>query len=394
MKQDTTIKTTRRTLAALAGLLLAGLAAPPILAQDKPSIMVGSANSLTGPFAVIGRPMVAGANAYFRVVNDQGGVGGKQLRLVALDDQLNPDIGVAHARKLVADGAVLLFAPISSGVSGALLPVLAESKVPMIAYTGVEALESDPNYFAVGLTTTQTMYIAANYVKSVAKGTPKIAFLTFESPASNTARDLVAKLAEKWGWKVVESQTYRGGATDYTTQALKITAAQPDFIIGSLIDGQGPQIFAALERAGNKATLVNFHAGSAESTFAAIASPLFLALRDVPDPREPDNALKPLIDAASKYNLTQDMTSGVFIKGWISAQLAVEALKSCGGNCSSAQIKAYLEGLKNFDTKGLSGPVSYSSSKRVGLSSGRYYRWDAAQKRAVPITGQIDASVN
>ena len=356
--------------------------------------MVGSANSLTGPFAVIGRPMVAGANAYFRVVNDQGGVGGKQLRLVALDDQLNPDIGVAHARKLVADGAVLLFAPISSGVSGALLPVLAESKVPMIAYTGVEALESDPNYFAVGLTTTQTMYIAANYVKSVAKGTPKIAFLTFESPASNTARDLVAKLAEKWGWKVVESQTYRGGATDYTTQALKITAAQPDFIIGSLIDGQGPQIFAALERAGNKATLVNFHAGSAESTFAAIASPLFLALRDVPDPREPDNALKPLIDAASKYNLTQDMTSGVFIKGWISAQLAVEALKSCGGNCSSAQIKAYLEGLKNFDTKGLSGPVSYSSSKRVGLSSGRYYRWDAAQKRAVPITGQIDASVN
>jgi branched-chain amino acid transport system substrate-binding protein len=351
-------------------------------------------NSLTGPFAVIGRPMVAGANAYFRMINDQGGVGGRQVRLVALDDQLNPDIGVAHARKLVADGAPLLLAPISSGVSGALLPVLAESKVPMIAYTGVEALENDPNYFAVGLTTTQTLYVAANYIKSVATGTPKIAFLTFESPASNTARDAVGKLVEKWGWKVVEMQTYRGGATDYNTQALKIAAAQPDYIIGSMIDGQAPQLFSALQRAGNKATIVNFHAGAAENVFAAIASPLFLAMRDVPDPREPDAALKPLRDAAQKYGLTADMTSAVFTKGWLSAQLAVDALKSCGSACTSQKLADHLMGLTAFDTAGVTAKLAFSKTKRIGLNSARIYRWDPAQNRAVPITGQIEATAN
>jgi branched-chain amino acid transport system substrate-binding protein len=374
-------------------MMSCGLAAPA-MAQGDATITIGTVNSLTGPFAVIGRPLVAGANAYLKMVNDQGGVNGKQLRLVALDDQINPDIGVAQARKLIAQGVAIMLAPISSGVSGALLPVLAESKVPMIAYTGVEALEQDPNYFAVGLTTTQTLFVAANYIKSVAKGTPKIAFLTYESPASNTARDAVAKQVQKWGWQVVEMQTYRGGATDYTTQALKTVAAQPDYIIATMIDGQAPQLFSSLQRAGNKATIVNFHAGAAENVFAAIASPLFLAMRDVPDPHEPEPGLKVIRDAAQKYGLTGDMTSAVFTKGWISAELAVDALKSCGNACTSDKIKAHLQGLTSFDTGGVSAKLSFSATKHVGLGSARIYRWDPDKKVAAPISGYIDATAN
>lgn len=386
------VTSVRRLLAAVS--VGCGLIGSPAMAQSDGAVTIGSVTSLTGPFAVLARPIISGANAYFKTVNDQGGVNGKQLRLVALDDQLNPDIGVAHTRKLLADGVPLLLAPLASAVNAAILPVLAEAKVPMIAYTGVEAMEGDPNYFAVGITSTQSLLVAANYIKSVAKGTPKIAFLTFESPAQNTARDVTAKLIGKWDWKVVEMQTYRGGATDYTTQALKIVAAQPDYIISSLIDGQAPQIFTALQRAGNKATMVNFFAGAAENVFGAIASPQFLAIRDVPDPRESDPGLKAVRDAAQKYGLTADMTGPAFVKGWISAQLAVDALKNCGNPCTSVKLKTHLEGLKSFDTAGVSSRLSYSSSKRVGLSSGRIYQWNADKKQALPISGYIEALNN
>jgi branched-chain amino acid transport system substrate-binding protein len=373
-------------------LSFATLELPAAQAQD--AFVVGTPQSLTGPFAVIGRPMVAGANTYFKMINEKGGVNGKQLRLVALDDQLNADIGVAHARKLIAEGAVLLFAPISSGVSGALLPVLAESNVPMIAYTGVEALEADPNYFAVGLDTTQVLTVAANYIKSVAKTPPKIAFLTFESPASNTARDTIAKLVERWGWKIVAMETYRGGAPDYTSQALKIAAAQADYIIGSIIDGQAPQILNALQRAGNKATVVNFHAGSSEAVFKAIASDLFLAIRDVPAPNENGPALKSMREAAEKYGTTQDMISNVFTKGWLSAQLAVDALAACGNNCTSKAIRGHLENLKDFDTGGITPKLSFTKTKRIAIGSARVYQWNAKSGMAVPITEQISATAD
>lgn len=380
---------------AILAMVAAGIVFQPGLAGAQQNYDVGTVNSLTGPFATIGRPLVAGADTYFKMINDQGGVNGQKIVLTALDDQLNPDIGVANARQLIAGGTRLLLAPISSGVSGALLPVLDESGVPMIAYTGVEAMESNENYFAVGLDTTQAMTVAANYIKSTATGTPKIAFYTYESPASATARETVKGVVERWGWPVVAMESYKAGsAGDYTTQALKLAAAQPDYIISSLIDGQATAIFDSLRRVGNKAVVVNFHAGSSEGVFKEIADPLFLAVRDVPAPSEGDEALKPMLEAAQKYGATDSMISNVFTKGWISGMLTVEAFKDCGSGCTSDAIKAKLLSLTAFDTHGLTAPISFAADKRVGLSSGRVYQWNAEKGKALAITDFLPASAD
>src|ERR1700688_4003280 len=69
---------------------------PPALAQKDPgvtpdSIKIGSCRALSGASSFLGTQMVAGAKAYFNLVNPQGGVNGRKLALETEDDQYDPD---------------------------------------------------------------------------------------------------------------------------------------------------------------------------------------------------------------------------------------------------------------------------------------------------------------
>src|SRR5579863_995587 len=80
----------------LSGLsLLALFIAAPICPAQTPGvsdkeIVIGSCAALEGPSSFLGRETVAGAQTYFRYINDEGGVNGRKLRLVSFDDSYDP----------------------------------------------------------------------------------------------------------------------------------------------------------------------------------------------------------------------------------------------------------------------------------------------------------------
>ena len=167
----------KTVLGVAAGLAL--LAAGPAGAQGtaKPPYLVGSISQMTGGAAVFGRPAVAGATAYFKWLNDNGGINGRPVRFEALDDQLNPDIAIVSAKRLVGEGMVVLLGPIASATAIAVLPVVTAAKVPAVFHFGVEQLEKEPYYYAMGLTGTINYRIIANYLKGKASGPANVAFL-------------------------------------------------------------------------------------------------------------------------------------------------------------------------------------------------------------------------
>lgn len=377
----------RVIMAGVAALTLSGFSAT---AEEKEPIVIGTSNQLTGHTATVGRPFVAGANTYISMINDEGGINGRKIRFIALDDQGNPDTGIANLRQLLAEKSLVIFQPVSSAVAAPMLPILAENNAIMVSYTGVEAMYGNPNYFAVGLDTTTTLGIVANYIKSVATGKPKISFLNVDTPASIGARDATIKLMQSLGWEIGELQTYPPKVTDFSPQIAKLAASKPDYIVGTVVDGFLPQVVMGMRRAGIKAPLVNFQAGSAESSFKTLATDQFVAVRDFLDPVEKDPAMDKMREVAEKYGATGELTSNTFTKGWVTAAVTVEALKKCEPDCDQTKLKAALLQI-DYDTGGLGPRIKFSETKRVGASSGRLYKWDAEKGAAVPVTDFIEA---
>ena len=135
-----------RTLLSSIALLFAGAA----LATDGVTdtrILFGMSSPLSGPTGAYGRQMKEGITAAFAQVNALGGVAGRKLELVALDDGYETEPAVANARRLVTQDKVFaLMGFYGSSPTAAVLPVLDETGVPLIGtISGAEALRKPVN---------------------------------------------------------------------------------------------------------------------------------------------------------------------------------------------------------------------------------------------------------
>jgi len=102
-------------------LALSFLALTPAAAEDgvaADAIVFGQAAVLEGPAAALGQGMRAGINAAFDEVNKKGGVNGRKLELVSVNDGYEPDRSIAMTKKLIEEDKVFaLIGPVGSGGS-------------------------------------------------------------------------------------------------------------------------------------------------------------------------------------------------------------------------------------------------------------------------------------
>ncbi len=97
------------------------------------TITIGQSAPLTGPAAELGKEMKAGAEAYFESINQAGGIGGRKLKLITLDDAGDPEKTKANTQKLINEENVLaLFGYVGAHTINPIMPVLEKSKVPLI----------------------------------------------------------------------------------------------------------------------------------------------------------------------------------------------------------------------------------------------------------------------
>jgi ABC-type branched-subunit amino acid transport system substrate-binding protein len=151
-----------RTLLPRAGaaLVLALIAwAPRAAAQAAPpanEIRIGMSTALSGPTSALGRGMKRGVEAYFNEVNAAGGVGGKRLRLVALDDAYQPGPVEGNMRRLIDEfGVLAVVGNVGTPTAGAALPI-ADAKHTLFfgAFTGAALLrQNPPDRYVVNLRT-------------------------------------------------------------------------------------------------------------------------------------------------------------------------------------------------------------------------------------------------
>ena len=116
---------------------------------DADFITIGQSAALSGPAQELGTEMRLGAQAYFNQLNQAGGVFGRQIKLVSLDDGYEPDRAAANTKKLINDDKVFaLFGYVGTPTSNAALPIFTDAKVPFFgAFTGAESLRNPHNRY-------------------------------------------------------------------------------------------------------------------------------------------------------------------------------------------------------------------------------------------------------
>ncbi|MGE5648866.1 MAG: ABC transporter substrate-binding protein [Bacillota bacterium] len=94
-------------------------------------ILLGQTTALTGPLAELGLEATAGAKAYFDYVNMQGGVHGRKIKLITLDDGYNPQKAVMNVKQLVEKDQVLsLFGVLGAPANVAIMPLIQQVGIP------------------------------------------------------------------------------------------------------------------------------------------------------------------------------------------------------------------------------------------------------------------------
>ncbi len=115
-----------------ASLGLMAMAVGASLAQQPP-IKIGVINVLSGSFAAYGKTGKQGAQLAAEEINQAGGLLGRQVEIIQVDDQAKPDIGVQEAKRLILNEKVnFLLGVDSSSVALALAPLTNEYKIPLV----------------------------------------------------------------------------------------------------------------------------------------------------------------------------------------------------------------------------------------------------------------------
>ncbi len=222
-------------------------------AQVKIGLMV----SATGPTSAIGVPQKNTGDLLPRKVGDT------TIEYIQYDDGGDTTRAVQNAKKLIQEHNIdALIGPSTTPNALAILDIIAEGKVPLMATVGtssvVEPLDAKKRW--VFKTTQNDDLIAAALVKHMVKaGVKNVGFIGFKDPYGENWHKVFSATAEKAGIKLIATEYYLRTDSSVTGQALKLIAAKPDAVLVAGVGGPGVLPQTTLRDQGYKGTIYQTH---------------------------------------------------------------------------------------------------------------------------------------
>lgn len=341
---------------------------------DK-TIKIGILGSLTGPLAVFGTGNLAGATIAFEEANAAGGINGRKLEWVSLDDESSPPKGIAAYKRLVdQDKVFAVFGPAASAVGQALVPTFKAGKTPtFISVFSTPAVTEPiiPNVFRTGPMNDRQQGIAiADYVLDHLKA-KKIALVKQSDEYGKRGGESVIKRLTERKVALVSDETFNISDTDFTAQLTRVIQTAPDVLIVYGYPNPSAIITRQAKQLGLKATIMGANsAGSRKYPeivgAAAAGTRNVITLKVLPESNDP---------AAVKFRETfekhfpdlarQGRPDLGDVLGYGGAQVFVEALKRAGPQLTQAGFIKALESLKNYETA-LTLPTTFGPGIREG----------------------------
>jgi branched-chain amino acid transport system substrate-binding protein len=366
---------TRRQALASAGAaaITAGLAKPAIAANEP--IRVGYLPALTGPSSSTGIGINRGIQLAVQEINAAGGIKGRKIELITRDTQSEPTKAVNGAAELAHGEKVsVVFGPVNSGESLAVVPLLARSQIPQVHPCWVDTL-TDPKKYPMcfrNAPTNQQIGAAANrYVIEVLKK-KKVAVVSDTSGYGTASVNAYVPMLKAKGAEVVYQGNIDAANPDLKPELLRMQSAGAEAIMPWSVNA------GFLSRIINTRGQMNWDVPIVGQT--TLGSGQTKALLEKPEywaKVYPNNFRTVCYGAGGKLpERTTDFLArlkkvnidmGDTLLWWIavgydSPRMIADAMKEVGPE--PAQIVAYLNKLKGFP--GVYGDITFTASEHNG----------------------------
>ncbi len=196
-------------------------------------IIIGQSCVLKGSAQALGQGMRDGALAYFKHINAEGGIKGKMIKLITLDDGYEPEACVSNTKQLIEkDKVFLLFGYVGTSTSKAVFNHLKKTKVPYFApFTGAEFLR---NPLTPGIFNIRASYFQETeaMVKILLMNNLKRISVFYQNDSYGEAGLQGVKIAlQKRGMKITSKASYERNTLDVENAVSEIAISNPDAVI-------------------------------------------------------------------------------------------------------------------------------------------------------------------
>jgi branched-chain amino acid transport system substrate-binding protein len=359
----------KRLLAAAACAL-----ALPAAAQDgvtATTIKIGVMAPLTGNASSYSKAQI-GLDAYYKWVNDQGGIHGRKIETVLEDYACDSTKGVAAVKKLIhQDKVFMLHGNSCSAVAMAIKPIVVEAGIPwVIAHAANPAISTPPvkNIFH-GVPVGKTMGVAMGQFVASKPGLSRVAII---SHTDDWAKSYCAPATEYLASKQIKPAlevAFERGQADSTAQTLRIKQANPDFVIACLYEAETAIFLKDMKKYAVNVPVMGTAGTDLENTLKRVGDLDTVANYYVPH-MYADNLdgprLKKFVDILKKYYPNETVSAFSLISMGGGAAV-VEALKRAGRDLTRDKLIAELDRTKGFETGVLAGAITWSPGDRDGV---------------------------
>lgn len=349
--------------------------------KSTDEILIGEYGSLTGSEATFGTSTNKGIRLALDEINASGGLLGKKLKLITLDDQGKSEEATQAVTRLVTqDKVVAVIGEVASSRSLAAAPIAQQYKVPMISpsSTNPKVTEVGDYIFRVCFIDPFQGTVMAKFAIENLK-VKKVAILRdVKSDYSMGLADFFASKIKELGGEVVSDVSYSSGDTNFKAQLTKIKGTNPEAIF---IPGYYTEVGLIAKQAKELALTVPLLGGDGwdSSKLSEIGGDAinghYFSNHYTTDSQEPH-----VVEFINKYKLKYNETpDGLAALGYDAARILAEAIKS-GNDANSTKIRDALAKIKDFS--GITGKITIDE-KRNAVKSAVVVKVDGKNNRYV-----------
>jgi branched-chain amino acid transport system substrate-binding protein len=339
-------------------------------------VLLGASLALQGHASFLGTQTLRGAMSYINYVNDNGGIYGRKIKVIAYDDSYDPPKCLANTQRfIIEDNVFALFCYVGTPTTVKILPLVEEAKIPLVGmFTGANALRDPFNPYVINVRGSyyqETRAAVTHLIRDL--GLQRIAvFYQYDAYGFDglTGTELALK---EFDLAPVAGGSYIRGTLDVEEGLNKIRSSKAEAVVMiGTYDPCAKFIRLAAERGYNPVFyLVSFVGAEELARRIEADSQVSVVMSQVVPPPEGGQP-KSLLESEMGYltllhkYFPEDRPNFVGFEGYINARVLVEGLKRAGPDLTREGFIKAIESIQDYSL-GRDLEISFAPNDHQGL---------------------------
>lgn len=359
-------------------------------------ILLGEVQPMSGPASLIGKGGAAGSKLAIAEINAKGGINGRKLRAIYEDDGYVPARSVSAVKKLIDSEKVFaLTGTTGSSHMVAMLPTIEEAKIPTIVHMAPNPAVVNPRrptVFMIGPDYDLAGFVPISYmIEKMGEKNGKFGILYQDDDFGKALLSGYQKAVKQHGVASVAEIPFKRGAKDFSAEVLSLKEKGVTALYLGTLTTESASVMSELRRLGMTPKIGTLWAGQLPAAVKLAAPSGFEYL--IPDyyASNYDPAGVKLMAVAKKYLSADDYTNfnRYTVSGYVGTQVLAEGIRRCGATVTRVCVVQQLDKLKNFDTGGLTGPLSLDNPKGQAVLPIKLFQTDPKHATVKSLTDFI-----